>query len=310
MRATATGQHARMRRKAPLSPLLRPGAVRTADRASHGMSPKRLRQPDVDHPFTGVSAAGLDLDTVRGACTAYKPLLAPHDAFSHSTAMALFGAPLPREQADPLPVHITSPAGRRRTGRNVVGHETDVVSRTIFAGLPVVEPEIAWCQPAASISPEDLVALADFLVTPVNGFTFTTIDRLRAVVAQHGGRRGAIALRWALTQVRVGPRSRPESLLRLLLVAHGLPEPVVAPEVVLDGLIVHPDLAYPRWRIAIEYEGDGHRTSEKQWRRDLTRYELLQDAGWRVIRVHADDLFGNPLALVERISRVIHAREA
>jgi len=91
----------------------------------------------------------------------------------------------------------------------------------------------------------------------------------------------------------------------------GLPEPVVAhPVRVAGGLMLHPDLAYPEQRIAIEYEGDGHRTDASQWRRDVERVELLWAAGWRVIRVTADHLFRESRELVHRIASALGATRA
>ncbi len=111
--------------------------------------------------------------------------------------------------------------------------------------------------------------------------------------------------------MRIGPASRPESLLRLVIVAAGLPEPVIAPPVEVAGgrLTLHPDLAYPELRIAIEYEGDGHREA-RRWERDIERRELLEDAGWRIIRVTHRALVGDPDVVVERIRRARSARSA
>ena len=71
---------------------------------------------------------------------------------------------------------------------------------------------------------------------------------------------------------------------------------------------MHPDLAYPRERIAFEYEGDVHRTDRATWMRDLTRRERMEAAGWRVIRVTAADVFAHPDALVARVRRILASR--
>ena len=111
--------------------------------------------------------------------------------------------------------------------------------------------------------------------------------------------------------MRIGAASRPETLLRLVIVAAGLPEPVIAAPVEVAGgrLTLHPDLAYPDLRIAIEYEGDGHREA-RRWERDIERRELLEDAGWRVIRITHRALVGDPDAVVERIHRARRTRSA
>ena len=84
------------------------------------------------------------------------------------------------------------------------------------------------------------------------------------------------------------------------------------PEAQHDGRMPHVDFAYPEYRVAIEYEGDYHRTPE-QFRRDIRRYECLQDAGWIVIRAAADDVPDDPAApraleLLERIEQRLRSR--
>jgi len=138
---------------------------------------------------------------------------------------------------------------------------------------------------------------------------------LTAAAELHRGSPGAARTREALPLLRVGPLSPRESLLRLRMLRHGLPEPQLhhpVPECLVDGHVPHVDFAYPEYRVAIEYEGDYHRSPE-QFRRDIRRYERLQDAGWIVIRAAADDVPDDPAALqaaelVERIERRLRSR--
>lgn len=79
--------------------------------------------------------------------------------------------------------------------------------------------------------------------------------------------------------------------MRVILIRAGLPEPIIGHTVYHDGYFVGtPDLAYPHLRLAIEYEGDGHRTSRRVFEDDLVRKELFEAAGWRVVRVSAKRL--------------------
>jgi len=68
------------------------------------------------------------------------------------------------------------------------------------------------------------------------------------------------------------------------------------------------DLAYPHLRIAIEYEGDQHRTDPRQWQRDIEKHELLADLGWRVIRFSRDHVFSDPESIARRVRAAIAAR--
>lgn len=79
----------------------------------------------------------------------------------------------------------------------------------------------------------------------------------------------------------------------------------------LDGfrLVARTDLAYPELKVAIEYEGDGHRTSAEQWRRDIQRQRELEALGWIVIRLTQEDL-NDADALIDRVRGAIASRSA
>lgn len=269
----------------------------------------------MQRPFTGVRAVGLDLESVSDRALAYSPLLREGDAFSHATAAALYGLPLPDLTTE---VHIISQPGvsRART-RGVVGHEASerfaVVARD---ALPVVAPELAWCQLAGSLSRDDLVAVGDAIVSGHRltgggrSAPLSTIDELASAVRVWGRRRGARTLASALPLIRTGVDSRPESLTRLCVIDAGFPEPLVNdPTSVARGRVLHPDLKWRRWRTLLEYEGDGHRTDRRRWKHDLARKGDFEAAGWIVIRVTSDDLFVDRAAFIARVRGVIRLAE-
>jgi hypothetical protein len=296
---------------------LRANAFRTDDRDFHGLGRGRLAASDLQRPFFGVRSVGLDLETTLGRCLAYEPLLRSGDAFSHTTAAILHGLPLGGEHAGSDLHVLAAPRTSRPRGAGVVGHESAVPFDVDFRhGLPVVSAALAWCQIAELLHRDDLVACGDAIVsTPHVGGArrppLATIDELREAIAIWGRRRGAVALAWAIDRIRTGVDSRTETLTRLLIVAAGLPEPVVGhPVVLLDGRVVHPDLAFPGRRIAFEYEGDRHRTDARRWRSDIRRREDLEDAGWRVVRVTWDELTTHRADFTARARRLVGARSA
>ncbi|GAA1837028.1 endonuclease domain-containing protein [Agromyces salentinus] len=306
-----------MPRRVTVPPHLRGAAFRAADAEFHGLGQKRLRAADVDRPFTGVRSIGLDPTSIVDLCRAYEPLLRPGESFSHATAARLYGLPLPPGIAL-APLHVLAPPGiaRARTAGSA-GHEASAPPRIEFLfGLPVVTAVSAWCQLSTVLAVEDLIAVGDALVTGRRDGrrrrpAAASVDDLDAAVRAWPPRRGARRLQLALPLIRVGPESRPETRTRLALMGGGLPEPTIAPDVCVEGgrEILHPDLAYLDWRIAIEYEGDHHRDPAR-WKRDITRREKFEAAGWRVIRVTSDDVFGDPAALVARVRRVIALQTA
>jgi very-short-patch-repair endonuclease len=95
-----------------------------------------------------------------------------------------------------------------------------------------------------------------------------------------------------------------ESRLRLVLVRSGLPEPAVQYELFCNGLVVARfDLAYPRARLAVEYDGGMH-DDRLDRRRDLRTGQL----GWYTARFTAADLH-RPLATVDTVRRLLAVRE-
>jgi hypothetical protein len=116
----------------------------------------------------------------------------------------------------------------------------------------------------------------------------TPADALAArddlVEAMEAGRRvGAARLRAALGLIRVGAASPPETRIRLACVRRQLPEPLLDVDVFgVDGRpIGFTELAFPDHGVLVEYEGDHHRRSPKQWQRDIEKHAACVAAGWR-----------------------------
>lgn len=321
-----------MRHPSPLPPGSYGRAFRVRDGAALGLTPGRLRGSDLQRPFHGVRSVGLDLEEVAERCRALLPALTPAHAISHATGALLLGGPLPLRLRDASrPIDVATLGGPRMQRAGVRGHELPAdtpVTRSAL-GIPVVAPADTWCHLAAEtahktrerrilLSHEDLVAVGDAFVSGTRRAHGTrtsplcTLDDLRDALERHGRRRGARALAAALPCVRCGVDSARETLLRLTIVDAGLAEPEIGIEVRTPEGTFFLDLGYADAKVAIEYEGDHHRTDMTQWRRDFVRVRALQAAGWLVIRVNADDL-ASPrarAALVAQIRQHLRARRA
>ena len=59
---------------------------------------------------------------------------------------------------------------------------------------------------------------------------------------------------------------------------------------------------------ALEYEGDGHLTDRTTWLDDIERRELMEAAGWRVVRVISRDIFEYPELFVVRVRCILQSR--
>lgn len=277
-------------------------ALSVAQLAALGISERRSYGVDLQRPFRGVRSHGFDLGALTHRCAAYLPRLAPGQFFSHSTAAMLHGIPVPLSHRRDPRIHVSSlrPALPPRAA-GVVGHRLRApVLLVTVAGLPASDPVSTWCLLASTLGDRDLIAAADFLLGPRSTVTLT---QLQVAVAGWHGHNGAAALRGALPLARLRVRSPRETFLRLMLRDAGLPEPEINYWIYDDHgrFLTESDLVYPEEKVVLEYEGDHHRTDAVQWRKDIARREALEDAGWRVVRITAEDMDRYPERLLARV---------
>jgi very-short-patch-repair endonuclease len=160
------------------------------------------------------------------------------------------------------------------------------------------------------LTPEWLVAIGDFLVSGARTETgkaqpLCSIAELDKAARLRRGKCGAKLLSSSLPLVRTGVDSPKETELRLGLVAAGLPEPEIQLSVMTAAGKRHADLGYRDARVLLEFQGDEHRVDRRRWMDDLTRVQLFEDAGYRVMLVADADLTPDCRALASRIRRVL-----
>lgn len=280
-----------------------------------GVSKGRLRASDLTHPYQGVHLRGSLDGTLLTQLAAYRTRMRSDEFFSHNSTALFFGMPLPRrlERATPLHVSVLDPA-KPPEASGIVGHQLTDVTIVVCNGFRVSSPVDTWCQLGSTLSIDDLVAVGDYIATgpdPFHGVpALAPLSALHAGVERFAGRRGVRRLRAALPLVRAGVLSRKETQVRLLIVRAGLPEPVLnyrVPE--CEDVWTAVDLAYPEFRLGLEYEGEWHRTDPRKFRDDISRRERLLDVGWEIIRITDDDL-ARPEVLLARIRKRLRARGA
>lgn len=273
-----------------------------------GVEPARLRRADLTAPFRGIRSSTA-VSTTSERCLAYLPLLAPDQCFSHTTAAVLWGIWIPLRLVEDPMIHVLSTGSSREPRmRGVYGHRiAGSVTVTMSGALPLTSALDTWWQLASSLSADEMVAAGDSLVRRQHALM--SIDKLSAAVQNRAGRRGAAVLRRAMGRVRAGADSPRETHVRLLLVAAGLPEPLVNAEIIVPG---HPrrifgDLVYQRYLVLVEYDGEQHRVDSRQYAADVERLEALAIAGWLVVRVLANDL-RDPERVARRVAGALHPR--
>lgn len=308
-----------MNRRAPLPEAFATGPFAVRAALEGGVSPSRLRGLDLAAPFTGVRALREPGDVTELAA-AFAQRMRPGHVFAGITATRMWGLPVAARWQPTEPLVIGVPAGSTRTrARGVRTREFDPsrLQSGSLDGLALLGPASAVMSMARETDPDDLVVLIDALITPSERYRdlrlprrpFTTVDELTAFALRCRSTHGAAAFLAAVERARPGAESPKETRSRLAIVGAGLPEPVVQLEVWVDGVLrAVIDLAYPEWKIAIEYEGEHHLTDPAQWAKDIRRQELLESLGWIVIRVTKDDLRDGGRVLVERVRRAIARR--
>lgn len=105
------------------------------------------------------------------------------------------------------------------------------------------------------------------------------------------GRRGVIQLRELIPLSTDRADSQPESWIRLMIHDEGLPVPAAQADLIVPGWgPARVENAYEHLRIGVEYDGEGHHSSEADRARDHRRRAALDAAGWFVLVLRKGDL--------------------
>jgi hypothetical protein len=133
-----------------------------------------------------------------------------------------------------------------------------------------------------------------------------SVEDVLLLAKRYRGARGLQQLRAVLPLVDGGAASPKETWLRLLLINAGLPTPTTQIPVHenrrLFGVL---DMGWEKYKVAVEYDGDHHRTNRQQYAKDQWRQRKLEALGWVVLRVIADD---GPADVVRRVRAALARR--
>jgi very-short-patch-repair endonuclease len=121
--------------------------------------------------------------------------------------------------------------------------------------------------------------------------------RLRALLATHRPKSGAT-------------RSLLERRLLTALRLRGRREPVVNGKLEIDGVLIEPDLMWPRERVLVELDGLDTHGTRSAMRRDRRRDRRTLLAGWLPLRFTWDDVEQDLPSVVSDIDCVLEPREA
>ena len=157
----------------------------------------------------------------------------------------------------------------------------------VVTGIPLTTPARTALDLACWYPLVKAVAAVDALAR-ATGLKIADVELL---AESQGGRRGIVAARRVLGIADAGAQSPKESWLRTVLVQAGLPRPETQIPIHDDfgKAIAYLDLGWEGLKIAVDYDGDPHRTLRSQYSYDIRRLEMLHRRGWIVIRVTAED---------------------
>lgn len=165
-------------------------------------------------------------------------------------------------------------------------------------GMPVATPARTGLDLGRYLPRNIAVAHLDALASA----TKLTSDDILELTYRYKGRHGVRLCREAVELMDAGAQSPQETRLRLLLIDRGFPPPrtqiPVADQYGFE--FAYLDMGWEDLLIAVEYDGDHHRTDTDQYRWDARRLRKLADAGWIVIRVMAGDRNDEVIAWVKQ----------
>ncbi|MFD4205114.1 hypothetical protein ACFWRG_03935 [Micromonospora tulbaghiae] len=203
-----------------------------------------------------------------------------------------------------VPVGAAAPA---RTGppagTALASNPSPLGAAMIPAGPPPrTEPVSCAWETAVWADPVKAVGIVDGLLRAGSVSRSALASEAARNACRPGGRRAA----WVFGLTDGLARSPAESHLRVRLVFAGLPRPVARhPVRVSAGRILHPDLAWPEFRVAVEYDDRPHSDGPHSDRR---RLDQLVEASWLVSHVTGRRLRKEFPGLVREIRAALVAR--
>lgn len=235
--------------------------------------------------------------------------------------------PLPtflEEEATTGPLHVIA---RTKDGRvlrkGCVGHRGLELRSTLeVEGVRVVGPADTWVDLGelrqGRLTLDDLVVVGDTVVARIDhesGIEVPSGARnspgtrvLHAALHARVRPRGKVLLRQALELIRPRVRSPMETRARLMFAHAGFPEPE-AGGVINDEageFLAEGDLVWRRERVVGEYQGADHAEIGRR-SIDANRRHLLEDNGWAVRELFAEDVRRRPrrTTTMEAVARLL-----
>jgi hypothetical protein len=158
---------------------------------------------------------------------------------------------------------------------------------TLLDGIPVTTPARTALDLGCWHPLDKAVASIDALVRA----TALKEPEILRLTERYARRRGIGLARQAISLSDGGAQSPKETWLRLLLIRAGFPRPRTQIPVVDEcgDEFGYLDMGWEEIKVAVEYDGEQHRTDRRRYGWDIRRREKIDRQGWIAIRVIAGD---------------------
>lgn len=231
-------------------------------------------------------------------------LLHCEPVLSHRSAVLAWDLPL--LGAIPSDVELTTSRQNRRRSTGLAIHtaRTPPHHRAAVGGLAVTTPARTISDVARSSSVQAALVVAD---TALHRQLCTVTD-LEQVVRDCWTWRGIPRTKRMIAFADGRSESPGESLSRLAIADHGLPEPELQREFVLEGRTVRVDFYWPAARLVGEFDGRIKYDDPNALWDEKEREDLLRRNGEAVARWGWSDVYPDPVRLVRRLERALATR--
>ncbi|HET9876697.1 MAG TPA: type IV toxin-antitoxin system AbiEi family antitoxin domain-containing protein [Mycobacterium sp.] len=240
----------------------------------------------------GLRLRGLDLatDTTVAVCL--------------STAAEAYGF----DTEETAELHVLNPDGQQlRPAKGLMVHRREGAPLAEVAGRPITAPAWTAIEVARELRRPRALATLDAALRSGS----CRRDELHRAAEQQSGRRGIVAVRELLPLADPRAESPMESEARLVMIDGGLPPEALQYEIVdADFRTWRVDFAWPEHRVAVEYDGEAWHSGPEAFVYDRRRRAALQNIGWVVVALIADDVRRRPWETVRRIETQLERSKA
>ena len=232
----------------------------------------------------------------------------PGSVASHRLALDLWGA----KGSDPVPIEVTVVRESAPRPAGVVVHRSRDLHpdhTTARDGIPVTTAARSIVDAGQVLKRWGVEAALEDLLR----LQHVTLDQVSAALVLHArrGRPGIGALRRVLADRALDDRpadSVLETAFARLCRDAGLPSPELHPEILVDGVALHPDFGFEGSPVLVELDGFEHHGDRAAFERDRRRDQALTAAGYVVLRFTWRQVVHQPLTVVATLRRVLAAQ--